>query len=295
MNEFKTFNPFVNLAYFTAVITFSMILKNPVCIIISLISGFSYAVMLGGVKTLKFNLFALFPLALFGAVINPLISHEGITIICYLPSGNPLTKESVFYGAAATGMIWSVVCHFSAFNKIMTSDKLMYAFGKIIPSLSLVFSMVLRFVPKFKRQIKNAYEAQKCIGRDTKSGSVLKRAKNGMRVLGAVITESLESAVDTADSMKSRGFGTVSRTSFSNISFGKRDAFWLFLILLLSGSVAFFAISGAFYFRYFPDISKIPHSAETAAAYLLYALLCVCPIITEIKEGLKWKILKSKI
>lgn len=294
MSEFKTFNPFVNLAYFGFAATFAMILKNPVCIIIGLVLSLSYSVMLGGAKTLKFNIFALLPLAVFGAVLNPLISHKGATILCYLPSGNPLTKESVIYGAAASGMIWCVVCLFSSFNKIMTSDKLMYAFGKIIPSLSLVFSMTLRFVPKFKERIKAAAEAQKGIGR-AGTGGIIRRAKNGMKILSIVITESLEGSIDTADSMKGRGFGTGSRTSFSNISFDKRDAFWLVLLLLLAAAIIFFAASGAFYFRYFPDISKTPHTPQSAAAYFLYAIFCACPIIIEIKEGLRWKILKSKI
>lgn len=41
-------------------------------------------------------------LALFAvtAAVNPAFSHEGRTILRYLPSGNPLTLESILYGIA---------------------------------------------------------------------------------------------------------------------------------------------------------------------------------------------------
>ena len=35
------------------------------------------------------------------ALINPAFNHEGATLLTYLPSGNPLTLESILYGLAA--------------------------------------------------------------------------------------------------------------------------------------------------------------------------------------------------
>lgn len=89
----------------------------------------------------------------------------------------------------------------------MTSDKFIYLFGRIIPSLSLILSMTFRFVPKFKEQVQEVSNAQKSMGRDSSEGSVFARVKNSIRILSAVITWSLENAIDTSDSMKSRGYG----------------------------------------------------------------------------------------
>ena len=77
------------------------------------------------------------------ALINPAFNHEGVTIIDYLPSGNPLTLESIVYGFTSAVMIVSVICHFSCYNEIMTSDKFIYLFGKIIPAMSLIISMTM--------------------------------------------------------------------------------------------------------------------------------------------------------
>jgi hypothetical protein len=82
------------------------------------------------------------------------------------------------------------------------------------PALSLVLSMTLRFVPKFTSQIKVVSEAQRCVGRDVSEGSILQRARNGLTILSIMVTWSLENAIETADSMKSRGYGLPGRTVF---------------------------------------------------------------------------------
>ena len=91
--------------------------------------------------------------------------------------------------------------------------------GKIIPAMSLVISMTLRFVPKFAAQLKVVTNAQRTMGRDVSNGSILQRAKHGLNILSIMATWSLENAIETADSMKSRGYGIPGRTAFSIFTF----------------------------------------------------------------------------
>jgi energy-coupling factor transport system permease protein len=172
------------------------------------------------------------PMFLFAAPINPAFNHEGGTILTYLPGGNPLTLESITYGIAAAAMLISVIAWFSCYNAVMTSDKFVYLFGRVIPALSLVLSMTLRFVPKFKAQVRVVSDAQRCIGRDVTSGGVLDRVKNGLTILSIMVTWSLENAIETADSMKSRGYGLPGRTAFSIYRFDRRDRAALIWLLL---------------------------------------------------------------
>ena len=204
MNEFKTYHPIVNFVYFIFVIGFSCVFMHPVCLVISFFSSFIYSVVLKGKKVVKTNLIYMIPTLLFAALINPAFNHEGITIVGYLPSGNPLTFESIAYGIAAAIMIVSVICWFSCYTEIMTSDKFIYLFGRIIPSMSLIISMTLRFVPKFSAQLKVVTNAQRCMGRDVSNGSIIQRAKHGLLILSMMTTLALENAIETADSMKSR-------------------------------------------------------------------------------------------
>ena len=124
---------------------------------------------------------------LLAAVMNPAFNHEGATILTYLPPAIP-TLESITYGIAAAVMLAAVVIWFTCYNEVMTSDKFVYLFGRIIPALSLVLSMTLRFVPKFTSQIKVVSEAQRCIGRDVSEGSIIQRARNGLTILSIMVT-----------------------------------------------------------------------------------------------------------
>ena len=295
MNEFKTYHPIVNFVYFVFVIGFSCVFMHPVSLTISLLSGFTYSVMLKGRKALKTNLIYMIPTLIFASLINPAFNHEGVTIIEYLPSGNPLTLESVVYGLAAAMMIVSVICWFSCYTEIMTSDKFIYLFGRIIPSLSLIISMTLRFVPRFSAQLKVVANAQRCMGRDVSNGSIIKRAKNGLSILSIMTTWALENAIDTADSMKSRGYGQPGRTAFSIFNFDKRDRKAFLYIMVLGIYTLIGGISGGMYFRYFPSIKANAFSLFGLSVFVAYGALCMCPILIEIWEVSKWKAIESKI
>lgn len=294
MNEFAKYHPLINFIYFTAVIVFSMIFVHPICLVTSLLCSVMYSIILNGKKALKF-IAMLLPLMLISALINPAFNHEGVTVIAYLPSGNPLTLESILYGIAAASMVATVICWFSCFNKIMTSDKFIYLFGRIIPSLSLILSMTFRFVPKFKEQVQEVSNAQKSMGRDTSEGSVFARVKNSIRILSAVITWSLENAIDTSDSMKSRGYGLTGRTAYSNYVFDKRD---VTALIYLAVTITYFLIGtllGKINYRYFPSMRGTDMSFYSTSIFISYIMICIMPIIIEIWEELKWRKLKSKI
>lgn len=295
MHEFKTHHPIVNFIYFLFVTVFAMFFMHPLCLAISIVTSFAYSVILNGKKALKFNILYLLPMMLMTAILNPVFNHAGITVLTYLPSGNPLTAESIIYGAAAAVMLASVICWFSCFNTIMTSEKYMYLFGKIIPSLSLILSTILRFIPKFKNDIKEITNAQKCLGKSFTGASFIKKIKLSSTIISALITCSLENAIDTADSMKSRGYGVSKRTAYSNFSFGRRDALTLFFIIL----EAVYVIIGAKYnkisFTYYPKMTGADFSYYGVSIFLVYLLLCITPIIIELREEMRWKALKSKI
>ena len=80
-------------------------------------------------------------------------------MLFYLKDGNPVTLESIVYGLASGLMLAGVISWFSVFHEVMTSDKFMYLFGKVIPAFSLLLSMTLRFVPRFTEQIRRVAEA----------------------------------------------------------------------------------------------------------------------------------------
>ena len=291
---FSTYHPVVNFLFFAEVLGFSMFLLHPLCLVISLLCAVGYALCLNGKKALGFCLKGILPMMVFTAILNPMFSHEGITILTWLPSGNPLTLESILYGLAAAGMLAAVVLWFSCFNSVITSDKFVYLFGRVIPALSLVLSMALRFVPRFKAQLRVVTRAQKCIGKDPSRGGLVHRIRCAGAILSVMVTWALENGIDTADSMKSRGYGLPGRTAFSIYRFDKRDRQALIVLLFLGVAVLAGAALEGLTWRYFPSVkwSTSPLSLCVLAAY---AALCAFPIILDRKEDRKWNALRSNI
>lgn len=281
-------HPITDFAYFTAVIAFGMIFMHPLCIIISFCSGLAHSLILK--KKSGYVLFVM----LAAAISNPVFNHAGVTILCYLPGGNPLTAESVIYGIAASGMFGATLLHFSCFNEVFTSDKLIDLFGKTAPAVATVLSVTLRFVPELSKSIKATSVARRAGGMTESETTIFKKAKNGLDVLSSVISQGLESAAQTADCMKSRGYGLPGHTSYSNFKFRKTDKKILSAIAVLSAYVIFEAISGTFYFKYYPAITVKKISHIRPAAFSAYAVLCFLPVMCKLWEEIKWKKLKSK-
>ena len=292
-DTFSSYHPAINFLYFGLVRFFSMCFMNPASLIISLGSAIAYSVYLNGRKAVRFNLLYMLPLLLLTAIIQPAFSHEGVTILTYLPSGNPLTLESILYGLAAAAMLITVITWFSCYTAVMTSDKFVYLFGRVIPALSLVLSMTLRFVPKFKAQLHVVSEAQRCVGRDVSNGSLLQRMKNAVTILSILVTWALENAIETADSMKSRGYGLPGRTAFSIYRFDDRDKMALGWLAFCGFYICSGWLAGGLYWRYFPSVKYVSPGPFPISFQLVYLALCLTPVILNVKEDRKWTRLQS--
>ncbi len=294
-DRFSKYHPLVNFIYFAFVIGFSMALSHPIAQGISFLCALTYAIQTEGRKAVLFSLKWCLPMFLLTAFINPAFSHQGVTVLLYLPSGNPLTLESILYGLSAGLMLATVLLWFVNFNRVITSDKFIYLFGRIIPAMSLILSMTLRFIPKFKTQLSAVTDGQRSIGRDVSQGSLLRRLKIAVTILSVMITWALENAIETADSMRSRGYGLKGRTAFSIYRFEDRDK----LALLFLGFCGVYVLAGiianAFGFAYFPALRYVGINVVTISFQLVYFSLCIMPVVLNYGEERKWKAMHSKM
>lgn len=294
-DAFSSCHPLINFLYFGLVLGFSMCFMHPVCLCISLCTSFAYAVRLNGRRAARLTLVYLLPLMALTAVVNPAFNHQGATILAYLPSGNPLTLESILYGLAAAAMLIAVILWFSCYTAVMTSDKFVYLFGRLIPSLSLVLSMTLRFVPRFTAQARAVSEAQRCVGRDVSGGSVLQRLRRGVTILSILLTWSLENAIETADSMKSRGYGEKGRTAFSIYRMDDRDRSLLVWLIFCGAYVLCGVLAGGLRFRYYPSLAGAPVTPMTVSFFVVYFLLCLTPAALDLAAARQWRQIEKEV
>ena len=171
---------------------------------------------------------------------------------------------------------------------MLTSDKMIYLFGRFAPYLSLVISMTLKFFPEFGARIRQVYQAQKCAGFMVE-GRYFKRIRTGMRVISSAATWALERAVITGDSMRSRGYGIGRRTAFSLFRFHRRDAVCLAGILIFAGMTLAGFLSGQMTMQYYPYVAAAAWNTRSIAAFGSYLILAVFPTGMHIAEQLIWK------
>lgn len=293
MRYFDRLHPASSFVYFVTMFLLAMITLNPVIVTICYLSAVTFFGVLIGWRKLIASLAYSIPLTLMLAVTNPLFVHRGETILFFL-NDNPVTKEAIVYGVFAALMLMSVFYLARAYTEIMTADKFIYLFGRVVPKLSLVLSMILAFLPKMKRKYREISEAQRALGiyaTESYTDKILSR----FRVLSILLTNCLETSVDTADSMRARGYGLRGRTSYAIYRFTPSDALFLLFAVVTGGAALVLILLGKAEFYYYPAITAVDTSPAACALYALLTLLSGASVFMEIKENIVWRVLRSGI
>lgn len=289
-DTFSGYHPLINFIFFALVMVFTMFLMHPVYLAVSGLSAVAYCIYLRGRRAMGKSLTYLLPLMLLAVFVNAAFTHKGATILLFLPSGNPLTLESVLYGVGSAVMLAAILLWFMCYTQVMTSDKFIYLFGRVIPAASLLLSMTLRFVPLLGAQLRTVTEAQRGMGRDVRKGTLRQRTQTAVVILSIVITWALENAIDTADSMKNRGYGLPGRTAFSVYRFDERDRLMLLWLGFCGGTLIAAWIAGGFVWHYYPMLGGAPITPLTVTFLLLYAALCLTPLLADVWADRQWKL-----
>jgi energy-coupling factor transport system permease protein len=202
---------------------------------------------------------------------NLLLNPEGTVVLFRIGTRN-ITLEALNNGIKFACLIFAVIFWFDSFNVLMTSEKLIYLSGRILPATSLVLTMGLKYLPVLQRQTVRSEHAQKAVGL---SGE--RKLKNRLKILASLLSWSLEGAVDTAAAMKARGYGLGKRSHYTRFVFRGRDFFFSALVLLYIALVIF----GQFWSGYY---------LEEIGLGLLFFTGLFC----EAKEKIQWHYWKSK-
>lgn len=310
---FKGYHPLVNVLFFISIIAFGMLLRHPVYLVISFISSTAYYLKLSGKDGRKTVFRFLLPMLLFVVIINSFFNHYGVTTLFILPSGNNFTFEALVMGIVSGITVVSVIQWFFCCNEVVTEDKFMHIFGRILPKGALVVSMILRFVPLYRRRYKEISQARKCIGLNG-TDSFICKMKNTFKNIGILVSWSFENAIETADSMKARGYGLKGRTYYSRFQWHTGDTLALILLVLFDALIIFGLVSNSAYCIYNPYViinqpSEIgttyiinelnltinPFGFRSIISLIAFTLLCFLPLTIDLKEDIKWHRLQSKI
>lgn len=293
--RFGTYNPLINFIFFIGAIVLCMFLNHPAFLLCSVFSSFALYFTINRTKALRLLLVTV-PIFILVSLINPLFNIYGKTVLFTFLGNRPYTLEALYYGMANAAMFISVMAWFASYNEIMTSDKFLYIFGRVAPGISMILTMVLRFIPNYARKAKQISTARKCIGKSGDEGGKKDKIENGMTVLSSLTNYALEGGIMTADSMQSRGYGCGKRTTFSIYRFDGRDKVLTFFMALSLILIIFCVANGAASASYTPDyFISGTESIYTVTGIVFYLIFLMIPTVINVMEEITWRILRSKI
>ena len=292
-DAFSKRHPAVNFVFFIAAICFGALFRHPAYLAAGIFASGTYYILLNGRKSLS-AIAKLLLLFIFITGINPLFNTRGDTVLAR-PFGRPYTLEALIYGAAIASVLLITMLWFGCWNKVMTGDKVTSLFGSVTPALSLLLVTVFRMVPEMIRRAKQIITARRSIGKGGGTSGFKNKIKSGAASLGALASLSLEGGVTAGDSMRSRGYGTAKRTSFSVFSMKKNDVFLIVFIVALTAAVAAFTVRGAARAEFLPESDFAPLSGANAAGFAAYCIFLLIPSVMHIKEVVSWNISRSAI
>jgi len=273
-------HPLATLVYYISVIGLTMLINNPICTGIAIVGSLVHLIMVKGTDNMGKTAIMLIPMVLITAAINPLFSHEGVTVLGVFPSGNILTLESVLYGLNMSAILLAVVLWFVSVNVIMTAERIRYVLGRVFPVLALTFSMTLHFIPRIRKHIIKVSEVKRVM-----YGNGANSLKNRITGLTQSFTWILNDSVDTADSMRCRGYGLAGRSSYSRYIFRTTDGIWIGLVIILTAYVIWGVLGDHIYWQYYPYVKCGYNGFSTISVYIAYVMLCLLPTLTLIKAS----------
>ena len=290
---FERCHPAVNFLYFATVIAGMIVFQHPIFLLISFVCAFAYSIKRNGWKALVFNVI-LIPCVVAFAFYYSSYNHFGVTVLHQNMIGNNMTLESLVYGFVLGLVIAGVLIWFSCVYSVFTTDKVVYLFGKVSPRLSLFLAIILRMVPRIKKEAKKINTAQRGIGRGANQGNVFQRLRNSIRILSMLITWTIDSLTLVSESMRSRGSSLRGRKAFSIYRFDNRDRAYVITLFTCLTVIIMGVLLKQTDILYDPRIRMNPITSMSWFFYAGYGIFCLMPMGLELwTEYRFWKARKE--
>ena len=285
---FEKCHPAVNFIYFATVIAGMIVFQHPIFLLISFVCAFAYSIKRNGWKALVFNVI-LIPCVVAFAFYYSSYNHFGVTVLHQNMIGNNMTLESLVYGFVLGLVIAGVLIWFSCVYSVFTTDKVVYLFGKVSPRLSLFLSIILRMVPRIKKEAKKINTAQRGIGRGANQGNVFQRLRNSIRILSMLITWTIDSLTLVSESMRSRGSSLRERKAFSIYRFDNRDRAYVITLFTCLTLIIMGVLLKQTDILYDPRIRMNPITSMSWFFYAGYGIFCLMPLMLEVWTEYRFK------
>ena len=290
-------NPFAKLAWVASVFVLALIIDNPVFLLFLFLS--TLAPVLAArvwVEWRGFMKFALF-LCLAIIIVNALVSYHGTHVLAQAPFSLPImgtpriTLEAIVFGAAMSLRLLAIVSAFAVLTFTVDPDDIMLSMIKLrLPYRSvLVTALSTRFVPTLIDDAERIRDGQRARALDLDKGNLFRRVRGSISVIVPLLSNSLDRAVQVAEAMEARAFGSgKKRTYYKDIAFGRLDAVTLAFGFAPCAFGILIVALGYGDYQYFPTFGGMDLGAlEWSMLPILVLLTCSLALLALVKGRLE--------
>ncbi|QGQ95929.1 energy-coupling factor transporter transmembrane protein EcfT [Paenibacillus psychroresistens] len=282
-------HPVACLCYYIGAISLVFLFKHPYFILTSLVAGLLLNYLQGNLAARKKLLFFFLMMSFITFLINPLTSHRGTHILFYWLD-QPMTLESMVFGVIAAASLFGSLIWFLSIQQVLGPEKILHLFGSLSSKGALLLSMAMRSFPLLAQRFQQIAIVQRTKGVNPLKGSIRKRFRDGMKLVQIMLTWTLEEGLQTADSMKARGYGSGPRSAFWPYIWRKQDTLFtsLFMVAGIGCMIGWF--SGLAEFEVYPTLPEsLSFRLSDGLIYVCYLSYLVVPLLMEGRDWIKWR------
>jgi energy-coupling factor transport system permease protein len=222
-------------AYCLALAIAALVLSNPIAL--GAICAAVALAMLGaraGRELRRAMLFAA-PLALTIALINALVTRDGLTVIVRLGQvpvlgHTDVTLEATAYGGILGLRAFALILAGALYTSAVDPDEVLRLFRRVSFRSALSATIATRMVPVLARDARRLADAQRC-----RPG----RAPTRVQLIRVATTGMLDRALDVASALEVRGYGAARRPPRARRAYSRHDlAFAAAAVAIVGLSIA---------------------------------------------------------
>ncbi len=170
--------------------------------------------------TVGFLKYAAF-IALFVFIFNALLSSGSEIIVEIGPLF--LTVESMLFATSMCMRLFLAVGSFSLLTLAVHPDEALRLLSKLGYKTMTGLSLATRMYPTIAADSKNIMDSMRVRGVEFDEGNIIQKAKARTPVMNPLLLNSLDRAINLAEAMEARGFGSGERSNYSRTTIGAKE------------------------------------------------------------------------
>ncbi|NLZ71286.1 MAG: energy-coupling factor transporter transmembrane protein EcfT [Clostridiaceae bacterium] len=296
MKLFYDYHPKVRLIYFSTILIISMLTINPIWVSLTFIFSSIALIDLYDFKFYLKRLFSMLPILILLILMNTIFNSRGLTVLFHLVEGKPITLEALLYSFFSGLALISILLWFHTWNNFIKSDEILEIFGQKLPTIGLMLSMILKYIPDTVKEANAITLNQKALLGEEKLKKQ-DRIKLSISLFSILLSVSMENALQTADSMQSKGYPSENRKTYVKNQFNSKDRFLSIIFVSLFLLHIITLIFGGSKFAYYPFIIWQNFEQNfyiSILSVMSFSFILVFPYILNIIDRLKWKKILEK-